>query len=217
MKNREIARVFSEMADILEFKGYDVFKIRAYRRASLNLEGFSKGIDDLSHKELLEIPGIGQELAAKIEEYLRSGSISVHEKLKKEVPPGMLALLAIPGLGPKTARVLYDRLGVTTIDELEQAASEHRLTGIPKIREKTEENILRGIAMVKRGRERLPLGRVLPVGLEVVEELRKRVEVERMRLPGASGAGKRPPRISTLLPLLPTHLRSWRHLWPFRR
>src|SRR6266702_8962782 len=126
-KNQEIARIFAEMADILEIKGDNPFKIRAYRRAALNMEGLSKGVDDLSREELLEIPGIGEELAAKIEEYLRTGSIHAHDKLKSEVPAGLLALLTIPGLGPKTAKLLLDKLGVTTIEEREKAASEHRL------------------------------------------------------------------------------------------
>ncbi len=185
MKNQEIARIFAEMADILEIKGDNPFKIRAYRRAALNMEGLSKGVDDLSREELLEIPGIGEELAAKIEEYLRTGSIHAHDKLKSEVPAGLLALLTIPGLGPKTAKLLLDKLGVTTIEELERAASEHRLTGIPGIREKTEENILKGIAAVKRGHERHPLGRMLPAAMELVEELKKRARVERIEIAGS--------------------------------
>lgn len=173
------------MADILEIKDENVFKIRAYRRAALNIEGLSRSVDELSREELLEIPGIGTELAAKIEEYLRTGSIHAFEKLKADVPQGLLTLLAVPGLGPKTARLLYDQLHVTTIEELEQAAREHRLAGIPGIRGKTEENILKGIDAVKRGKERHPLGKVLPVALDLVEELRKRASIERIEIAGS--------------------------------
>ena len=185
MKNREIARIFSEIADIQEFKGYDIFKIRAYRRAALNLEGLSQEVETLSHKELLEIPGIGHDLAARIEEYLATGSISVHEKLKEEVPPGMLELLVVPGLGPKTAWLIYDKLGVGSIDDLEQAAADHRLAGLPKIQKKTEENILKGIAMVKRGRERFPLSRMLPLARQLVEGLKKTGQPERIEIAGS--------------------------------
>src|SRR5512146_3367808 len=108
MKNQEIARIFAEMADILEIKGDNPFKIRAYRRAALNLEGLARNIDELSREELLAIPGIGEELAAKIEEYVQTGSMHAHEKLKEEVPPGILELLAVPGLGPRTAKLLSD-------------------------------------------------------------------------------------------------------------
>jgi DNA polymerase (family 10) len=153
MKNQEIARLFSEMADILEIKGDNPFKIRAYRRAALNIEGLTKNIEDLTRDELLEVPGIGEELAAKIEEYVTTGRMHAHGKLQEEVPAGLLALLEIPGLGPRTARVLQEKVGITTLEELEKAAAEHRLAGIPGIQSKTEENILRGIAIVKRGRE----------------------------------------------------------------
>ncbi len=153
MKNQEIARIFSTMADILEIKNENVFKIRAYRRAALNIEGLSRSVEDLSREELLEIPGIGAELAAKIEEYVRTGKMHAFEKLKGEVPEGLLTLLAVPGLGPKTARLLHEHLNVTNIEELEQAAREHRLAGIPGISEKTAENILKGLETIKQGKE----------------------------------------------------------------
>ena len=153
MKNQEIARIFSTMADILEFKKENVFKIRAYRRAALNIEGLSGSVEELSGEELLEIPGVGKELAAKIGEYLQTGRMHAFEKMKGEVPQGLLTLLAVPGLGPKTARLLHEQLHVTNLEELEQAAREHRLSGMPGISGKTEENILKGIDTSRRGKE----------------------------------------------------------------
>lgn len=185
MVNQEIARIFSSMADLLELKGDNVFKVRAYRRAALNVEGLSRSLEELSGEELREIPGIGSELAAKIEEYLRTGTVKAYEKLKEEVPQGLLTLLAVPGLGPKTARHLYDELHITTLEELELAAREHRLAGLSGIREKTEENILRGIAAVKRGKERLPLAKVLPVARELVEELSRITSLDRIEIAGS--------------------------------
>ncbi|MCM2359199.1 MAG: DNA polymerase/3'-5' exonuclease PolX [Geobacteraceae bacterium] len=186
MKNQEIARIFSEMAEILEIKGDNPFKIRAYRRAALNVEGVTRNIEELTREELLEIPGVGEELAAKIEEYVRTGRVQAHEKLKGEIPAGMLSLLAIPGLGPKTAKLLNERLGVESIEALEQAAAEHRLAGIPGIQRKTEENILRGIAALKRGRQdRQPLGKVLPIARDLVEQLEKRARVGRIEIAGS--------------------------------
>jgi DNA polymerase (family 10) len=173
------------MADILEIKADNIFKIRAYRRAALNIEGLSRSVDEMSREELLEIPGIGAELTAKIDEYLQTGSVHAFEKLKGEVPQGLLTLLAVPGLGPKTAKLLYEQLHVTTIEELERAAREHRLAGIPGIREKTEENILKGIDIVKRGKERQPLGKVLPVALGLVAELKKSARTERIEIAGS--------------------------------
>ncbi|KAF0216189.1 MAG: DNA polymerase [Geobacteraceae bacterium] len=185
MKNQEIARIFSEMAEILEIKGDNPFKIRAYRRAALNIEGLPRSVEELSKDELREIPGIGEELAAKIEEYVQTGSMHTYDKLKGEIPPGLLALLAVPGLGPKTARLLFDKLHVTSLDELERLAAEHRLSGVPGIQKKTEENILKGIASVKRGRERQPLGKVLPIALDIVEQIRKRAPVDRIEIAGS--------------------------------
>lgn len=185
MKNREIARIFSEIADIMEIQEGNVFKIRAYRRAALNLEGFSRDLALLSHKELLEIPGVGADLASRIEEYLRTGSMALYEQLKQEIPAGVFALLAIPDLGPKTAKAIYDALRITGIEELEQAALEHRLLGIKGIKQKTEENILRGIAAVKRGRERQPLGRMLLAAQELVDALKERAPLERVEIAGS--------------------------------
>ncbi len=185
MKNQEIARLFSEMADILEIKGDNPFKIRAYRRAALNIEGLTKGVEELSHEELREIPGIGEELAAKIEEYAQTGAMHAHEKLKSEVPAGLLTLLAVPGLGPKTARLLFEKLHVTSLEELERLAAERRLSGLPGIQQKTEENIHKGIASIKRGKERQPLGKVLPLALDLVSQLKKRAPVERIEIAGS--------------------------------
>jgi len=185
MENREIARIFSDIADILEIKEDNPFKIRAYRKAALNLEGFTRDLAELSHKELLQIPGVGADLAAKIEEYLRTGAIAVYDKLKEEIPAGVFALLAVPDLGPKTAKAIYDSLHLTSLEELELAAAEHRLAGIRGIQQKTEENILKGIAAVKRGRERKPLGRMLPAALDLVRALQELAPVQRIEIAGS--------------------------------
>jgi DNA polymerase (family 10) len=185
MKNREIAGMFSEIADILEIKEGNVFKIRAYRKAALNLDSLTRDLAELSHKELLEIPGVGADLAAKIEEYLQTGTMARHDALKKESPAGVFTLLAVPDLGPKTAKTIYDALQVTSLEELEQAAKEHRLIGIRGIQQKTEDNILKGIAAVKRGRERQPLGHMLPAAMDLVEALKQQAPLERIEIAGS--------------------------------
>ena len=185
MKNREIARMFDAIADIMEIKQENPFKIRAYRKAALNLHGFTRDLEQLSHKEILEIPGVGADLAAKIEEYLQSGAMTSYEQLKGEIPAGVFTLLAVPGLGPRTAKTIYDQTGVASLEELEQAAAQHKLAGIRGIQQKTEENILKGIAAVKRGRERQPLGRMLPAALDLVQALKERARVERIEIAGS--------------------------------
>lgn len=185
MKNQEIAGIFNEIADLLDIKGENPFRIRAYQRAAQNIEGHSKNIADLSREELLEIPGIGKDLADKIQEYLKTGKIASYEDLKKEVPEGLADLLSVPSLGPKTAKLLHERLKIKNIDELEKLAKEHKLAGLPGIKEKTEENIIRGIEMLRRGKERQPLGRVLPLASDIVEYLRKNAPVKKISVAGS--------------------------------
>ena len=185
MKNREIARIFDEIADIMEIRQDNIFKIRAYRRASLNLEGLNRDLAQMTHKELLEIPGVGADLAARIEEYLQTGAMAHYEQLKQEIPAGVFNMLAVPDLGPKTAKAIYDALQITSLEELEQAALEHRLLGIKGIKQKTEENILKGIQAVKRGRERQPLGRMLPAAEELVAALKEKAPIERIEVAGS--------------------------------
>ena len=185
MKNQEIAHIFNEIAELLEIKGENPFRIRAYRRAALNIEGLSKSVEDTSKEELLEIPGIGQDLAAKIGEYLKTGKIQAHLELKNEIPEGLLPLLSVPGLGPKTSKMLVEKLHITGVEDLEKLASEHKLAGLPGIKEKTEENILKGLEMLKRGKERQPLGKVLPIAQDIIEHLKKNAHATRIDLAGS--------------------------------
>ena len=185
MKNQQIANIFNEIADLLELKGENVFRIRAYRRAAQNIDGLSKDVTAQSPEELESIPGIGKDLAAKIHEFLETGKVSKHEELKKEIPAGVLDLLRIPGLGPKKAKLLYDKLHVKGVDELEDAIKKGKLSGLPGIQKKTEENILRGIELIKRGSERQPLGRVLPLAEDIVRRMKDGAPIDRIEIAGS--------------------------------
>ncbi len=185
MKNQEIAGIFNEIADLLEIKGENPFRIRAYRRAALNIESLSRDVAETPKDDLMEVPGIGRDLADKIEEYVRTGSIHSYEELKKEIPGGLGMLLSVPGLGPKTAKLFYETLHIKDINELERFAREHKLSKLPGIREKTEEHILKGIEMLKRGRERQPLGKVLPLANDILEHLRKKAPVDKLSIAGS--------------------------------
>jgi DNA polymerase (family 10) len=185
MQNQEIAKIFDEIADLLELKGDNPFRIRAYRKAALNIEALTKNIEDISHEEMLNIPGIGHDLGGKIEEYVRTGMIQSYEDLKNEIPAGLSTLLSVPGLGPKTSRLLYEKLKIKNIDELEKLALEHKLSGLPGIKEKTEDNILKGIEMLKRGRERQPLGKVLPIANNILEHVKKNSSVIKIDIAGS--------------------------------
>ena len=186
MKQHEIAAIFSRMADLLEFQGDNPFRIRAYRRAAQNLESFSADLEALvAVGRLRDIPGIGEDLAEKIREYCMTGTIPAFERLQASVPKGVLQLLEVPGLGPKTARVLTTRLGVTTLDQLEAAAQQHRLQRLPGFKARKEQNLLKGIGIVRRGRERLHLGVALPLANDLLAFLQKVPGVTRASTAGS--------------------------------
>ncbi len=185
MKNQQIAKIFGEIAELLEMKGENVFRIRAYRRAAQNLDGLAKDISTLTEEELTALPGIGKDLAGKVREYLESGKVAKHEELKKDIPVGVLELLKIPGLGPKKAKQFHEKLKVKSVDELEQAIAAGKLAGLPGVQEKTIENIRKGIRLVKRGSERRPLGRVLPLAENIVGLLKEGAAVDRIEIAGS--------------------------------
>jgi DNA polymerase (family 10) len=185
MKNQQIATIFNEIAELLELKGGNSFRIRAYRRAAQNLDGLAQDVAMLTEDELKDIPGIGKDLAGKVREYVETGAIAKHEELKKDIPAGVLELLRVPGLGPKKAKLFYDRLKITSAEALKAAITEGRLAGLSGIQKKTEENILRGIAALKKGSERTPLGRALPLAEEIVRRLKNAAPVGRIEVAGS--------------------------------
>ncbi|OQX78813.1 MAG: DNA polymerase III [Candidatus Omnitrophica bacterium 4484_70.1] len=186
MDNKKIAKIFSEIAKILELKGENPYRVRAYQKASRVLESLAEDVKILAEKNQLEsIPGIGKDLAEKIKEIIKTGSLSQYEKLKKETPSGLLKMMEIPGLGPKTAKLIYEKLGIDSLERLEEAVKKGRLKRLEGIREKTEENILRGIEMFKKGRERKPLYIALEVANKFLNELKKLKEVKRIEIAGS--------------------------------
>jgi DNA polymerase (family 10) len=185
MKNQAIAEAFNKIADLLEIKGENPFRVRAYRRAAQVLETLNTPVETMTDEELLSLPGIGRDLLGKIREYVRDGRIEALERLKGEMPEGLAELLEIPGLGPKTVRLIYENLGITNVDQLERAARDGRLQRLPNIRKKTEENILKGIDILKRGRARRPIGVVLPIAEYILERIAQVKGVKRYSLAGS--------------------------------
>lgn len=185
MRNQEIAKIFNNIADILEIKGDNPFRIRAYRRAAQNIDGFAADIAGMQEEELRKIPGIGRDLAAKIREYAEKGRLAFYEELKKEIPPHFLEMLSIPGVGPKTAKIFLDGLGIKNVDSLEKIAKKGKLKGLPGIQAKAEENILKGIAMIKRRTDRYPIGRVLPIAEELLQKLLGEAPIKKFSLAGS--------------------------------
>ena len=145
MDNLAIARVLAEIGDLLEIKGENPFKIRAYRNAAETASHLAERLADLTPPQRLAIPGIGKDLAAKIGTLIETGSIAYHQELLQEFPASILDLLHLQGVGPKTAALLYRELGIRTLDDLEAAITQGRLRGVKGIGEKKAGQILRAI------------------------------------------------------------------------
>jgi DNA polymerase (family 10) len=172
MRNLEISLIFNQIADLLEIQGANPFRVRAYRRAALNIEGLADNIETLALQGTLRnVPGIGEDLANKIDEYLRTGKIAFHEDLKKEVPLGLAKIVEIPSVGPKTAKEIYDRFRVETIEDLEALCKTDKLLGVPGFKQKTLDNILRGIDLFRRRKGNYLLGRAVPIARQLCKYL----------------------------------------------
>lgn len=185
MKNQEIARIFYDMADMLELQGV-TFKPNAYRRAAQNIESMSQDVAVLWREGRLgEIPGVGANMAEKIGEYLETGKVEAHEKLREEVPPGLVEIMGIRGVGPKTTKFLHQELGIQSVAELKQAASEGRIEKLKGLGPKKAENILRGIELKAAYEGRHPLGLVLPLAERVVAYLREHAPVQQISVGGS--------------------------------
>lgn len=185
MINRDVARIFNEIAELLELKGENPFRIRAYQRAAQNIEVFPNDVATLLPEDVLKIPGIGKDLAMKIREYADTGTIRSWEELKAEFPEGILDMMTVPGLGPKTAKLLYDELKISNLEALEKYAREGKLKELPHIKEKTEQNILKGLEKLRKGRERNPIGEVLPLAEEIIEIMKKKAPVKEISVAGS--------------------------------
>ena len=172
MRNKEVAGLLYEIADLLDLKG-EMFKPNAYRRAARAIEGLSDDVESLKVQDKVgEVPGVGKAIAEKIAEFLDTGTITLLEQLKAEIPPGVVEMLDIPGVGPKTARLLWGTLHVTSVEELRKAAESHKLSELKGLGAKKEEKILKGIAFLAEARKRTPLGIALPLAEEIVSHLR---------------------------------------------
>jgi DNA polymerase (family X) len=186
MKNFALSQIFRDITKILEIKNENRFRIRAYDRAAQNMESLSEDIEKLAEEgRLLEIPGIGKDLEARIKEFLATGKIQSYEELKKSIPAGLLEILNVPSVGPKTAGLLFRERKIKSIEELEKAAGSGRLIGLPGIQQKTVDNILKGIALVKKGKERMNLGLAKSVAHEFTTTLKKLPEVKKISTAGS--------------------------------
>jgi len=190
MTNQDLAKIFYEIADYLDMEGNAVpFKSIAFKKVAVNLESLNEDAGNIYKKgglkALMEIPGVGEGIAFKIEEYLKTGKIKELTALKKKTPVDLGELMKIEGLGPRRIKVLYQKLGVKNIKDLEKVAKIHKIAPLFGFGEKTKKNIIEGIEFLKRSRGRFLLGEILPKVKKNEAALKNLKEVEKVEVCGS--------------------------------
>jgi DNA polymerase (family 10) len=191
--NRELARIFNSMADILEARN-TAWKPRAYRSAARSLEVLGKDVREIHRggglPALEEIEGIGESLGRKIVQYLETGKIEEYESLKKSVPPGLRDLMEVPGLGPKKAKRLQQSLGLESVEDLGKAVRDHRVAGLAGFGKKSEEKIGENLGLRKAHLDRIPLAQAASAAQRVVTVLKGTKEIESVEAVGSIRRGE---------------------------
>jgi len=188
--NSDVAGFFNRIADLLEIKGENPFRIRAYRNAARTIGGLSKSVADLVEKgaDLSELPGIGNDLAQKIERAVRTGSLPLLENLQKELPPELPDLMKIQGLGPKKVRALYEELGIASVGQLKKAAEGKKIQQLSGFGETTEKKIkgeLRRLEKKKGEKERIKISIAEQIVNPLLAYLKKAEGIKSMQVAGS--------------------------------
>ncbi len=187
LSNSEIADIFNQMADMLEIKGENPFKVRAYRNAARTVQNLGKSLEDLAESgmDLTKLPGIGADLSEAITEILKTGKFSKLEALKKELPQGLDKLLSIEGLGPKRIRQLYDSFGITSLDELAKVAQSGEIYNLKGFGPKLIEKILKGVQLAKKAGHRFRFDIAKPFAEELKNYLQSFEGVIKVEVAGS--------------------------------
>lgn len=185
--NSQVAQIFERLADLLEIKGENVFRIRAYRNAARTISGLPKSVSDMLEEgeALSELPGIGKDLAEKIKEIAQTGKLAFLEKVQKSLPGGLDDLMQIQGLGPHRVKTLYEKLKIKSLPELKKAIEAKKLRELPGFGEKIEENVSRELERVKRSEGLLRLEEAEESGHPIIEYLKKTKGVKRAVIAGS--------------------------------
>lgn len=188
MTNAEVAKILREIAFFLDMEEVP-FKPRAYEKAAYAVEALDAPIDEIYRrrgiKAMEEIPGVGKSIAEKLATLIQTGKLPYHEALRKKSPVDVARLAAIEGLGPKRIKLLYDQLGIRTVDDLERAAMEGKIHSLPHFGEKSEEKILKGISFFKKSGSRYPIGAILPLIRDIEERLKRVRGVKELAVAGS--------------------------------
>ena len=193
MSNARIAELFDEIADLLEFQGANAFRVRAYRKVSRSVKGLAESVESIiadADRNLTDVDGIGKDTAAKIVECVETGKITMRDELLAEIPESVLALLRIPGLGPKKAAVLHRELGIDTLEQLAAACNEHKVRELKGFGAKTEDVILKGMAIAAAADQRIYWSKGDEIAQELLAHLRACKDIRQMEMAGSYRRGK---------------------------
>jgi DNA polymerase (family X) len=189
MRNAEIAEAFEELASLYELDGAVVYRVNAYRNAAKAIREAGVSVAEMARQGRVdELAGVGRTIAEKIDALLDTGSIPSADKLKQRIPSGLVEITRLPGLGPKRARLLYEHLDVSSLDELRAAAEQGRLKDVPGFGTKAQENLVTALAAGADGqpKARMMLSRALAAGEELVAGLRDHPSAIRVELAGSA-------------------------------
>ena len=183
--NEEVEELLAEWGELLQLTGADAFRVRAYEKAARSVGGYSKDLRDLDQVDILKIPSVGKNMAERIGEYLNTGTMHELEDLREQVPGGLREMLRIPGLGPKKAVLVHETLGISTTEELAEAARAGRLRSIKGLGPKTEENLLRSIQNVREQGGRILVDSALDAAQAAIDELRQATGIAEIAYAGS--------------------------------
>lgn len=188
MQNADVARIFDELADLLEIQAANPFRVRAYRNASRTIEGLAESVSEIvadENRGLDDLPGIGKDLAGKIETILSTGKLPQLEELKEQIPPGVVEMLKLPNMGPKKVATLFKELNVTTLQQLKEAAENGKIAELKGFGKKTEESILEGIPGVAEAGKRFNIADARREAEIIVDDLLQLKSVKQAAVAGS--------------------------------
>jgi DNA polymerase (family 10) len=183
--NDAVEAVLLEYADLLAILSEDRFKPRSYEKAARAVGGYHADIGTLEPAEILKIPNVGKSIAEKIQEFLREGTIETLESLRAKIPPGVRDIIAVPGVGPKKAMILYQDLGIANIDDLRAAVESGRIAELKGFGARTESNIRRGLERLQQQTGRALLSVAMDLAQDFIERISSNVDVERIDYAGS--------------------------------
>lgn len=190
MKNRLVAQILNRVADFMDLKG-DEFRSKAYRRAARTIEFLGEDIEEVAAQDRLqELPGVGRNIASKIREILDTGSLHLLHELMEEYPVDFDALLSVEGVGPRTVKLLYEELGIKTLEDLEYQAKRHRIRRLRGMGEKKEKAILSNIELARSRITRKPLAYIVPLAQRIKSEVMDLEGVQRVEVAGSIRRGR---------------------------